>query len=97
MIAVLRRFAISLTVIFQRNTMPDNATLYIIMKSIHLTTLTITISGFILRGIWMMRESPLLQNKVVKTIPHYNDTILLISAVWTGALIGQYHHCNNII
>jgi uncharacterized membrane protein SirB2 len=74
--------------------MPDNVTLYTIMKSIHLTTLVITISGFMLRGFWMMRESPLLQNKVVKTIPHYNDTILLISAVWTGALIGQYPFVN---
>ena len=74
--------------------MPDNASLFIIMKSIHLTTLAITISGFILRGIWMMRGSPLLQNKIVKTIPHYNDTILLISAVWTGALIGQYPFVN---
>lgn len=74
--------------------MPDNASLFMIMKAIHLTTLTITISGFILRGVWMMRGSPLLQNKIVKTIPHYNDTILLISAVWAGALIGQYPFVN---
>ncbi len=75
--------------------MPDNVTLYMVMKTIHLTTLIITISGFILRGFWMMRGSPLLQNKIVKTIPHYNDTILLISAVWTGALIGQYPFVNS--
>ncbi|MCP3999967.1 MAG: SirB2 family protein [Gammaproteobacteria bacterium] len=69
--------------------------MYMVMKTIHLTTLIITISGFILRGFWMMRGSPLLQNKIVKTIPHYNDTILLISAVWTGALIGQYPFVNS--
>jgi uncharacterized membrane protein SirB2 len=64
--------------------------LFTIMKSIHLITLAITISGFVLRGFWMMRGSPLLQARLVKIVPHVNDTVLLISAVWTAALIGQY-------
>ncbi len=70
--------------------MPDNAALFTILKSVHMITLTITLSGFILRGIWMIRRSPMLQTKPVKILPHVNDTILLISAVWAGTLIGQY-------
>jgi uncharacterized membrane protein SirB2 len=68
----------------------DNTALFTIVKSIHMITLTITILGFILRGVWMMRGSPLLQARLVKIVPHVNDTILLLSAVSAGALIGQY-------
>jgi uncharacterized membrane protein SirB2 len=63
---------------------------FTLAKSIHLITLTITITGFILRGIWMVKGSPLLHARAVKIVPHVNDTVLLISAVWTGALINQY-------
>jgi len=63
---------------------------FTIAKSIHLITLTITITGFVLRGFLMFRESPLLQAKLVKIVPHVNDTVLLASAIWTGALINQY-------
>jgi len=72
----------------------DNTELFTLMKSIHMITLTITITGFVLRGVWMMRSSPLLQVKLVKILPHVNDTVLLVSAVWAGALIGQYPFVN---
>jgi uncharacterized membrane protein SirB2 len=72
----------------------DTGILFTIMKSIHMITLVITISGFILRGVWMMRGSPLLHAKLVKIVPHVNDTVLLVSAVWTAALIGQYPFVN---
>jgi uncharacterized membrane protein SirB2 len=74
--------------------MPDNSSLFVIMKTIHLITLSITITGFLLRGVWMLRSSPLLKSKLVKNLPHYNDTILLISAVWAAALLGQYPFVN---
>jgi uncharacterized membrane protein SirB2 len=70
--------------------MTDASSLFVIMKSIHMITLTITVTGFILRSIWMLRDSPLLQARLVKTLPHVNDTILFVSAVWTAALLGQY-------
>lgn len=38
-------------------------------------------SLFVLRGIWMLRGSPLLQRHWVRTTPHIVDTALLISAV----------------
>jgi uncharacterized membrane protein SirB2 len=72
----------------------DNIELFNLMKSIHMLTLLISIIGFILRGIWMMKDSPLLKSKLVRVLPHVNDTFLLISAVWAGALIGQYPFVN---
>jgi uncharacterized membrane protein SirB2 len=70
--------------------MPDNLTLFTTLKIVHMITITLTISGFILRGVWMIRESPLLNATAVRVLPHINDTLLLISAVWAAAAIGQY-------
>jgi uncharacterized membrane protein SirB2 len=63
---------------------------FTLAKSIHMITLLITITGFILRGIWMVKGSPLLHARAVKMVPHVNDTVLLASAVWAGTLINQY-------
>lgn len=52
-----------------------------IVKLIHITTALFSILGFIIRGIWMMNQSDLLQKKWVKVLPHIIDTILLLSAL----------------
>lgn len=57
--------------------MPDHPTL----KLIHMSCAALTISFFILRGIWMLRDSPQLQRRWVRTLPHVIDTLLLSSAV----------------
>jgi len=46
-----------------------------------MTFALLSISGFLLRGYWMLQESPLLQLKPVKILPHIIDTVLLLSAV----------------
>ncbi len=74
--------------------MPDSLQLFSILKFIHMTTVTLTIIGFVIRGIWMMRESPLLKMRAVRTFPHVNDTLLLISAIAAAALLGQYPFVN---
>jgi len=74
--------------------MPDSLQLFSILKFIHMTTVTLTIIGFVIRGIWMMRESPLLNTRAVRTFPHVNDTLLLISAIAAAALLGQYPFVN---
>lgn len=61
--------------------------MYETIKFIHLTTVAISILGFLLRGFWMFTSSPLLQIKPVKILPHINDTILLISAIYLAVLI----------
>jgi uncharacterized membrane protein SirB2 len=52
-----------------------------IIKLIHVITALISITGFTVRGIWMLRDSPRLQQKWVKVLPHVNDTLLLVSAI----------------
>ncbi|MDG2091276.1 MAG: SirB2 family protein [Gammaproteobacteria bacterium] len=54
---------------------------YLILKSIHMSSALLSISGFILRGYWMLNDSPLLQSKPVKILPHIVDTVLLLSAI----------------
>ena len=65
------------------------------LTTIHLITVAITLSGFLLRGIWMLQDSANLKRPIVRILPHLNDTILLVSAVWAGALINQYPFFNS--
>lgn len=56
--------------------------MYEMAKHIHLTIIVISVSLFIIRFVMLLRESDLLQNKVLKIVPHVIDTGLLASAVW---------------
>lgn len=62
--------------------------IYNIIKFIHMTCALLSISGFILRGYWMLNNSPLLQTKPVKVLPHIVDTVLLLSAVSLLFILG---------
>jgi len=63
---------------------------YLILKNPHLTTIAITLTLFVLRGIWMMAGSPLLQARWVRIVPHVNDSLLLASGIGLAVLIRQY-------
>jgi len=63
--------------------MPDP----LILKSIHVTCVACSYLLFVLRGIWMLRTSPHLQQRWIKIAPHVVDTVLLASAI---ALAWQY-------
>jgi len=63
---------------------------YLALKNLHLATLTITLALFLLRGAWMMADSPRLQARWVRIVPHVNDTLLLVSGIALGVLIQQY-------
>lgn len=52
-----------------------------VLLKLHLLTIAITISGFIIRGIWMLTDSPKLNRTWVKIVPHVNDTVLLLSGI----------------
>jgi uncharacterized membrane protein SirB2 len=60
------------------------------IKIIHVTTAILSISGFVMRGVWMWRQSPNLQQRWVKILPHVIDTILLVSAVILAIQTQQY-------
>ena len=63
---------------------------YLLLKHLHVTCVVLSISGFLVRGVWMMRESPWLQKKWVRVAPHVIDTILLVSAILLTLQIRQY-------
>lgn len=44
-------------------------------------TAVATISGFVLRGYWMMTQSDRLQLRVTRIVPHVVDTVFLLSGV----------------
>lgn len=61
-----------------------------LIKLIHVTTVLISISGFVLRGIWVLQDSPKLKQRWVKIVPHINDTLLLATGITLAATIQQY-------
>jgi uncharacterized membrane protein SirB2 len=67
---------------------------YGLLKLIHVGTVAITLPLFMLRGAWMMADSPRLQARWVKILPHVNDTILLASGIGLAVLLGQYPFVN---
>lgn len=54
---------------------------YALFRLIHIGTVYITFGLFLTRGIWMLLDSPRLQDRWVKVVPHLNDTLLLTAAV----------------
>jgi uncharacterized membrane protein SirB2 len=52
-----------------------------VLKYIHVTSVALSYSLFFVRGIWMLRDSPLLQQRWVRIAPHTVDTVLLASAI----------------
>ena len=55
--------------------------MYAILKMLHITAAALSISGFTLRGYWMLRGSGWLERTIVKVLPHLVDTVLLASGV----------------
>jgi uncharacterized membrane protein SirB2 len=65
---------------------PVNA--YLLAKQIHQAAAAVTLALFVLRGAWMLLDSPHLQRRWVKIVPHVNDTVLLAAALYLAFAIG---------
>lgn len=63
---------------------------YSILKLIHVTCAVLSISGYIGRGMLMLRDSPLLTARWVRTVPHVVDTVLLLAGIGLAVQIRQY-------
>jgi uncharacterized membrane protein SirB2 len=68
---------------------------YYTIKQLHITCAVLSGSLFLLRGIWMLRESPILQWRTVRILPHIIDTVLLTSAITMVVWSGQYPFVQN--
>jgi uncharacterized membrane protein SirB2 len=54
---------------------------YTLLRAAHIATVHISLALFLLRGLWMLRESPRLREGWVRVVPHVNDTLLLAAAI----------------
>ena len=54
---------------------------YETLRLVHIVCAHLSIAGFVLRGAWMLRDSPLLATRWARTLPHINDTVLLAAAI----------------
>jgi uncharacterized membrane protein SirB2 len=63
---------------------------YLALKNLHLATIALTLTLFVLRGVWMMADSPQLQVRWVRIVPHVNDTLLLSSGIGLAIMLQQY-------
>ncbi len=64
--------------------------MYMIAKHIHLTTIGLSIAGFVLRLLWKLTGSPWAEKKLVRILPHVNDAVLLFSGIYLAWLTQQY-------
>lgn len=63
---------------------------YLLLKQVHMATAAVSFSLFLLRGFWMLQNSPRLRALWVRVVPHLNDTLLLASAIAMVVISRQY-------
>jgi uncharacterized membrane protein SirB2 len=63
---------------------------YLAVKHLHMGCAALSGSLFLVRGVWMLRASPMLQQRWVRIAPHIIDTALLASALVLVFWSGQY-------
>jgi len=63
---------------------------YLAIKHLHVTAVVLSGTGFFLRGLLMLADSPLLQKRALKILPHVIDTVLLGSALTMVVMSAQY-------
>lgn len=63
---------------------------YLAIKHLHMTCAALSGALFFVRGVWMLRDSGMLQRRWVKIVPHVIDTVLLASALTLAIWSSQY-------
>ncbi|KFC71859.1 SirB2 family protein [Massilia sp. LC238] len=63
---------------------------YIALKHLHVTFVALSGLLFLVRGIWMLRASPRLEQRWARIVPHIVDTLLLASAIGLAVVSHQY-------
>lgn len=63
---------------------------YLAVRHMHMGFAALSGAFFLLRGVWMLRASPLLQQRWVRIAPHVIDTLLLASAFYLMFVSQQY-------
>src|SRR5688572_10490492 len=63
---------------------------YSLLKAVHVGCAAASYTLFVVRGVWMIRDSPLLGRRWVRVLPHVNDTLLLAAAIALAWMLRQY-------
>ncbi len=64
--------------------------MYILVKQLHILAVTLSLSFFVVRAVWMVVESPLLKQRWTYYLPQIIDTVLLLSALTLTVMLQQY-------
>ena len=62
---------------------------YVAVKFVHVAAVTVSFALFVVRGIWMMVDSPSFGRRWTRIVPHVNDTLLLVAGVWLAFLLRE--------
>ena len=54
---------------------------YLLMKHAHTLLAGLTLTGFVVRGYWMLQGSDRLKHPVTRVLPHIVDTVFLLSGI----------------
>lgn len=63
---------------------------YLTLRHVHIACAILTTTLFVFRGGLMLAESPWLRSRMLQTLPHVVDTVLLTSALMLTTVIHQY-------
>ena len=64
--------------------------MYVAIKHLHVACVIVSITGFFLRGLLMLADSPILRRKWLRWAPHVNDALLLTAAIALSVSSAQY-------
>ena len=64
--------------------------MYLTLKFLHVGAAALTVTGFAVRGYWMLIDSAALQRSWVRVLPHVIDTVFLLSGAAAGLAGGLF-------
>ncbi len=63
---------------------------YLEIRALHITCAVLSITLYAVRGLWLLRASPLQRSLLARVVPHVNDTLLLAAGIALAIVLGQY-------
>lgn len=55
---------------------------YLLLRDLHEATVVASVLFFVVRAYWSITESPRLQRRWVKMVPHFIDSSILVLGIW---------------
>lgn len=68
----------------------EDGSWYPTLRVLHAMLAVLSIGGFIVRGVWMLVDSPLRALRLVRIAPHVVDSLLLLAGIGLAVASRQY-------